>query len=281
MVEQDGALTGLGLAEGDVESFCEGLEFLMGLSVADAAAADQHGLLGGADQLGSLCQDLGLGQRTGQTVDSLLQEADGVVVSLTLNVLRQGDADGAGVGGVGKGTHSADHGAHQLLGTGDAVPVAADGAESVVGGDGQVMGLLDLLQHGVGLTAGVDITGQEQHGDVVGGSGGSGGDHVGGAGANGGGDGHDLLALGLLGEGNGDVGHALLVLALVDLHALGLLGQSLTHAQDAAVAGQHQSGLHEGMLDAVIRDVLILQEPDQCLGRGEANSFHWGFLLNL
>ena len=136
------------------------------------------------------------------------------------------------------------------------------------------MGLFHLLQNRVRLAAGVYVAGQDQYGDVVGGGGGGGSDHVGRAGAHRGGDGNDLFPLALLGEGHGGMGHALLVLALPDLHPMGLLGQRLAQAHHVAVAGKHDDAFHEGVLDAVIADVLVLQEPDQGLGHGQSNGFH-------
>ena len=140
----------------------------MGLGIADAAAADHHGTLRLADGLGSVSQS-GLGGGAAlQTPYSLGKETHGIIIGLTLNVLRHGHADSAGVGGVGQHPEGVDHGAHQLLRPDDPVPVAADGLEGVVGGDGEVVGLLHLLEHGVRLAAGVHVAGQHQQGDVVG-----------------------------------------------------------------------------------------------------------------
>ena len=85
------------------------------------------------------------------------------------------------------------------------------------------MGLLDLLQHRVGLAAGVHIARQDQNRDVVGGGGTRCGDHVGRARADRRGDREDLLALRLLGECDGRVGHALLVLSLIEFEGFALL----------------------------------------------------------
>ena len=202
------------------------------------------------------------------------EEALRVVVGLALHILGHGHAHRAGVGRIGQHPHGAEHGAHKLLGTDHPVPVPAHRPERVVRGQAQIIGLLHLLQDGVGLAAGIHVAGQDQHGDVVGGGGGGGGDHVGRAGAYRGGDGDDLLPLALLGEGHGGVGHALLVLALPDLHPMGLLGQSLTQTHHIAVAGKHNDAFHKGMLDTVITDVLVLQEPDQGLRHGQSNGFH-------
>ena len=270
----DGALAGLGLGKGNAGGLGKGTELLVSLRVADAAAADQHGTLGLLDGLGGIVQS-GLGGGAAlQAPHALFEEALGIIIGLALHILGHGDADGAGVGGVGQHPESGQHGAHQLLGADDAVPVAADGLEGIVGGDGEVVGLLHLLQDGVGLAAGVHVAGQHQQGDVVGGGGAAGGDHVGGAGAHGRGGHADLLALHLLGEGHGGLGHALLVLAVPDLQVLGLLGQGLAEAHHVAVAGDDEHTADEAVLDAVHFDVLVLQEPDQGLGHGQTNGFH-------
>ena len=270
----NGALACLGLSEGDTGGLGKGAELLVRLGVTDAAAADQHGTLSLLDGLGGVVQS-GLGGGAAlQAPDALFEEGLGIVIGLALHVLGHGDADGAGVGGVGQHPEGGDHGAHQLLGTDDAVPIAADGLESVVGGDGQIVGLLHLLQHGIGLAAGIHVAGQHQQGDVVGGGGAAGGDHVGGAGAHGRGGDADLLALHLLGEGHGGLGHALLVLAVPDLQVLGLLGQRLAKAHHVAVAGDDEHAADETILHAVHFDVLVLQEPDQGLGHGQTYGFH-------
>ena len=70
------------------------------------------------------------------------------------------------------------------------------------------------------------------------------------------------------------MGHALLVLALPDVHPVSLLAQGLSKAHHVAMAGQHDHTLHEGMLDAVIGDVLVFQEADQGLRHSQTYGFH-------
>ncbi|MNP30984.1 hypothetical protein D3C76_1240860 [compost metagenome] len=109
---------------------------------------------------------------------AFLQEVIGIVVRLGLHVLRQGQGHGAGFRRISEHTHGVDRRRHQLLGTVDAVPVFADSLERIVGADAQVVELLDLLQHRVRLTTGVDITGQQQQWNAVGCRGGGSGQHV-------------------------------------------------------------------------------------------------------
>ena len=274
MLPVSGGFARLGLAIGDAEGFGKVQELGVGLGIADATAADHHGTLRLADGLGSVSQS-GLGGGAAlQTPDALGEEAHGIIIGLTLNVLRHGHADSAGVGGVGQHPEGVDHGAHQLFGTDDAIPVPADCLECIVGGGSEGVGVLHLLKHGIRLAAGVGIAGQHQQGDVVGGGGAAGGDHVGGAGANGGGGNADLLTLHLLGESNGGLGHALLILALIDLQVPGFLTQRLPKPHHVAVAGNDEHAADEAVLSAVNLHVLIFQKTHQSLRHGQTDSFH-------
>ena len=274
VIPHHGALTGLSLTEGDAGGFGEGPEFLMGLAVAHAAAADQQRLLCRADQRRGFLDGLRLGQAASQAVNTFAEKADRIVVGLSFHILRHGDAYCAGVGRVGEHAHGADHRAHQLFRARNAVPVAADGAESIVCGEGEVVSLFHLLQHRVRLAAGVHIAGQDQYGDVVCCGGGGGSHHVGSAGAHRTGNSHNLFALALAGESHGGVRHALLVLALPDRHAVCLLCQRLAQTYHVAVSGQHDDTLHKGVLDTIIGDVLVFQEADQGLRHGQSYGFH-------
>ena len=131
--------------------------------------------------------------------------------------------------------------------------------------------MLHLLQHRVGLAAGVGVAGQHQQGDIVGGCGAAGGNHVGSAGADGGCGDADLLALHLLGKGNGSLGHTLLILALIHFQPVGLLDQRLSQAHNIAVAGDDENAPDEGGLDPIDLNVLIFQETHQGLGHGQAD----------
>ena len=198
VIPHDGAFARLGLPEGNPEGFREGAELFMCLGIAHAAAADQQGALRGTDGRRRFFNGLFHGRPGVDHMDTLFKEAQGIIIGLALHILRQRHTDGARIGGVGQHAHGVEHRAHQLLGAVDPVPVAADGAEGIVGGQAHVMRLLDLLQHRVRLAARVDIARQQEHGDVVGRGGRRRGDHVGGAGADRAGHGEDLLSLHLL-----------------------------------------------------------------------------------
>ena len=51
---------------------------------------------------------------------------------------------------------------------GNAVPVFADCAESVIGADAEIVALFNLLEHRIRLAGGEDIARQQQQRDAVG-----------------------------------------------------------------------------------------------------------------
>ena len=279
MVVEDGTLARLGLAERDPRRFGKGPELLVRFAVADASAADKKRLLRRADHFGRLSDRFRFGQPPCEPPDTLCKEGFGIVIGFALDILRDRDADRAGVCRIGQGAEGRDHCAHQLLGAHDAVPVTADRPEGVVGRDRQIVHLLDLLQHRVRLAAGVDVAGQDQDRDIVRGRGRGCGDHVGGAGADGGRHGNDLLALHLLGKGHGGVRHALFVFALPDFETAGLLPERLAEADHVAVARQHDHAFDKGIFLPVIGDVLIFQKTDQGLCHGQADCLHISLLF--
>ena len=268
MEGQDGGLAGLGLREGDVELGGEGLHGLAGLGIAHAAARDQQGGFGIRDDIRDIGDLVRVGGDAGDLLDALGKESVREVVALAFHVLAQGDAHRAAVGGIGEGAHGVDQGAHDLLGTGDAVPVAAHGLIGVVGGDGQGIGLLELLQDGIRLAGAEGVRREQQQRDIVYGGRGGGGDHVGRAGADGRGAGDDLAAVVLLGEGRGGVGHPLLVLPLKYLQRAGVFIQRLTQSADDTVTEDGKDTFHELGFLPVEGDVLVVKEFDDCLTGG-------------
>ena len=95
------------------------------------------------------------------------EEALGIVVGLGLHVLAEGQRHRAAFGRVGQHGHRPLQRRHDLLGPGDAVEVARDRAEAVVGRDRAVAEILDLLQHRVGAAVGEDVARQQQHRQAV------------------------------------------------------------------------------------------------------------------
>ena len=156
----------------------------------------------------------------------------------------------------------------------NAVPVAGDRTEAVVGANAEIVILLDLLQHRVRLAAGVDIARKQQQRDAVRRSGCRGRDHIGGARPDGGGDGKDALTAVLFGKSRRHMGDALLVAALHHLQMARILFQRLADTQHFAVPKDGGDALHEGGFVAIHADVLLIQEPDQRLGHGHTFGLH-------
>ena len=270
----DGGFSRLRLSKRDLEPLRERAERAVRLGITHAAAADQDGFFRCTDGLRGLCHRFARRRAALDPMDALLKEAHGVVVSFALDILRQRDAHRASVGGVSQHPERARHRAHQLIGPVHAVKIPAHRAERVVGGEPQVVRLLDLLQHRVGLAAGVHVAGQEQNRDVVGGGGSCGGHHVGRAGADGRGDRENLLTLYLLGKRDRRVGHALLVLALIEFEGSPLLLKRLTKADHIPVAGQHHDAAHKALFLPVKAHVLVFQKAHQRLRHRKPNRFH-------
>ena len=183
MVIKDCALTGLSLSERNACLLGELPELLVGLRVAHSSATDEKRPLRALDDLCGLGNRILIGRASCKTVDPLLEEGDRIIIGLALNVLRDCDADSAGVRRVCEDPERAYHGAHQLLRTHDAVPISADRAEGVVRGDREIMCLLNLLKHWIRLAARIDIAGKNQDRDVVCRGSRRSGDHVCGTGA--------------------------------------------------------------------------------------------------
>ena len=282
VIPNNSGLAGLGLAECDAEVLSELLEYLVCLSVTNAAAADQERLLCVLDDLNSLVQSI-LGNRT--AVYALLEEVNRVIVCFSLNVLRQRNCNSTGVSGIGQNAHSGDHVGHNLLRTVDAAPVLGNSLESIMSGDGQVLRLLHLLENRVRLTGSVDVARQDQNRNVVSSSGCSSGNHVARAGAYGRGAGEDGLAAHLLCIADCSQSHALLVLALIYDHVLELLLNAVSEAYNVAVARQHEDALNELVLLLVaihinVADILVLEEANECLRRSQTNGFHMNHVGN-
>ncbi len=181
MVPGERRLAGLRLGDGDVVRFGEAFQRLAGAGIVHAAAGDDHRGLGLADRVDRLRKLEGVRRRAALMPGLLLKEAFRIVVGFRLDVLAEGERHRAAVGRIGQRAQRAGEGAQQLLRPRDAVEIAADGPEAVIGGDRAVAEILDLLQHGVGSPIGEDVGWNEEHRQAVHMRGRGGGDHVGGA----------------------------------------------------------------------------------------------------
>ena len=265
-------VAGLGLGYRDVERLAEFHNGLAGLGVTNAAAGDEHRLLGSTDQLDRLVDLIVIRNAAGNMMDALLEEVIRERKALALYVLRHGDDCGAAVCGIGQHAHRVDHGAHQLLRTGDAVPVLGNRLKAVGSGDGQVGRNFELLEHRVRLAGRKGVGREQQERDVIDGSGQGGGDHVRRADTDRGRARDDLAAVVLLRVGDRSVRHALLVAALINTQVARVFLERLTEADDHAVAEDGEDAVYEGLFLAVHLDVLLVQELDDRLA-----NCHFGF----
>ncbi|RMN88711.1 hypothetical protein ALQ51_05487 [Pseudomonas cannabina] len=274
MRRHDGALACLGFRKGDVKALGEGLQRFSRARITHPAAADQQGFALARQQFQGIVEHRLARRATIYTVHAFLQKAVRVVVSLGLHVLRQCQGYRARLGRIGQHAHGIERRTHQLLGAVDAVPVFAHGLEGVVGADAQVMKLLDLLQHRVGLAAGIDIARQQQQRNPVGGRRCRSGDHVRRARPHRGAARVDLAAQVLLGKADGGVAHALLVTALMNHQIAAVLLQRLPQAEHIAMAKDGENARDELALHAVDFDILIIEKLHQGLSHGQSGCTH-------
>ncbi len=225
--------------------------------------------------MGGLLQHIAVGAVAQDVPDPPAEELDRVVVGFGLHILRQRERHCAGLAGAGEHAQGLGQGGEQLVGPVDAVPVLADRLEAVVDREILALGRLDLLQHRRHIAAGEDVAGQQQHRQAVDGGRGRAGDHIGGARPDGTEAGKGLQAILDFRIGSGGMDRPLLVAHLV-IAEIGVLQQRLAHAGHAAVAKDAKAAGKEGRLHAVVLDVLILEEFDECLRHGEAYCFGFG-----
>ena len=134
------------------------------------------------------------GALAAQAMHALVEEALGVVERFGLDVLAEGERHRAAFGRVGQHRDRARQRRHDLLGPHDAVEIARDRAEAIVGAHRAVAEILDLLQHRIGAAIGEDVARQQQHRQPIDMRDRGGGDHVGRAGADRAGAGHHAPA---------------------------------------------------------------------------------------
>jgi len=160
MVRDQRAFARLRLGKGDLIALGKLAQRLARFRVFHPAAADNYRLALTVNQRQGIRQLRRDRQAAIQTVHAFLEEVVRVIPGFALHILRQRQRDRAGFGRIGQHAHGIDTGGHQLLRAADAIPVFADGAEGVVGADAEIVALLNLLQHRIGLTGGEDVARQ-------------------------------------------------------------------------------------------------------------------------
>ena len=207
-------------------------------------------------------------------VDALGEEGLGVVVSLGLDVLAEGERHGSAFGRVGQHGDRPGQRGNDLLGTRDAVEIARDGAEAIVGADRAVAKALDLLQDGIRNAIGEHVARQQQHGQPIDVRDGGGRHHVGRAGSDRTRAGHHPAASGRLGEGDRRKRHRLLVVRPIGRQDFTRGVQGLAHRRDVAVPENREYAREQRNLPAVDFGRLRREETNGRLRGCETECLH-------
>ena len=200
----------------------------------------------------------------------MLEEVVGIVVGLGLDVLREGERHGSGLGLVDEDSHRAERGRHHLLRAHDPVEVTGDRRERIVDGDVAAPGDLELLQDGIRPARREDVTRQQENGQPVDRRERSPGDEVRRSGTDRGRArkrGEPVLHPR---EPDRRMHHRLLVPCLVVGEEIGVLVERLADSGDVAVAEDPEAALEEAVLDTVALDVLRGEEANEGLGGGDS-----------
>src|SRR5271170_5352683 len=135
MIGWNGRLAGLRLGDRNAAPFAKGEQFLFGARIKYAAAANDEGLLGRAQQGGGLAQFVGVGPLPALAMHAFFEKAFGIVIGLGLNVLAEGERDGSAFRRIGQHRDGPGQGWDDLFGPADAVEIARDRLEAIVGAD--------------------------------------------------------------------------------------------------------------------------------------------------
>ena len=267
----DRALAGDRLGERNAMPLRECGERRLRARVADAAPGDDERLPRRFQELGGLCNTIVVRPRARDRVDRRLKESGRVVAGDFLHVLRQRDEGRPAFRGV---EHDGDRlwqRSNDLLGMGDAIPIAADRLEGVVHREARIAEMLDLLQHRIGAATDERVAGEKQDRQAVGMGDAGRGHHVERAGPDRCRGDHDLPAAPGLGEADCGQRHGLLVLPAPRWqHVLNRL-EGLSEAGDVAVAEDREHPWKEPDPLAIDDGELIAQIADHGLGHRAAN----------
>ena len=217
-----------------------------------------------------------VGREASEPVHAGFEEREGIIVGFGLRVLAEGEGHRTAFGRVGQHRHCPAEGRDELLGPDDAIEIARDWAETVVGADGPVAEILDLLQNRVWPAAGEDVAGDEQHRQAIDMRHRGGRDHVGRAGPDRGRAGHHAPAARGLGEGDRRMRHRLLVMGAVGRQRLARGVKRLAEPGDIAVAEDGEHALDEPLLAAVDLHLLRAEEADHRLRGRQSDCLHIG-----
>ena len=251
------------------------------LAVAHAAAGEDDRPLAGADPLGGRGDGVAVRAVARDRPGALLEHLDREVERVGLDVLREAEEHGAGVGRGREDPHHLGQRRDELLRAVDPVPVADDRAERVV--RARVLGArpLQLLEDRRLDPLGERVAGHQQHRHVVDRGRRGARDHVGRARADRRQAGERAQAVLELRVADRRVDHRLLVAGQVVREVgLGLLDR-LRDAADVPVAEDAPQAREEPGLVAVPLHVLHGEVVDECLAGGQPPGCHlhvscWG-----
>ena len=215
-----------------------------------------------------------VGRDAPRTVHALVEEACRIVVRLGLHVLAEGERHRSALGRIGQHRDRPVQRRHDLLGARDAVEIARDRAEAIVGADRSVAEVLDLLQNRIGPAIGEHVARHQEHRQPIDVRDRGGGDHVGRAGADRGRAGHHAPAARGLGEGDRGMRHRLLVVGAIGGQDFARGVERFAHARHVAVAEDREHALEQPLLAAVDFDLLSAQEANHRLRGGQPDRFH-------
>ncbi|MNB79324.1 hypothetical protein D3C75_260580 [compost metagenome] len=195
------------------------------------------------------------------------EEVGRIIPGLPLHILRQRNRHGTSVCLIGQHPHRIQQCGHQLLRPVDPVPVFAHRLEGIVHRNRQVVRMLHLLQHRIGLAGSKGIARQQQHRNLIGRCRCSCGQHIGRSRPDRGGTGHNLPSAALLGERGRRMNHALLIAALIDCQLTRRLLQRLSKSEHVTVSEHSEHALDEALRPAAKVHILLIQKFYQRLRR--------------
>ena len=112
MIPENCSFARLRFAEGDIKFFCEFAEGFFGFGIFHATTKNEERFLFCLEKFDGLFDCTSSGSLAVNVMNSLLEKVFGIIVSLAFNVLRQSNANRAGVCRVGKHTHCIDTSRH-------------------------------------------------------------------------------------------------------------------------------------------------------------------------
>ena len=162
----------------------------------------------------------------------------------------------------------------ELFGARDAVEIAGNGLEAIIGRYRAVGKTLDLLQHRIRAARGKDIPREKQHGQSIGMRQRRRRHHVGGAGSDGTGANHCALPSRLFCKGDGGVGHGLFVMGSIRGNLILRRVQRFAEAGDIAVAENGPNARKISHFCRMRSHILARQVSNRRLRGRASNRFH-------